>query len=306
VIIVIFLKIKGLENRLYIPGSDFYNKGNLYKYARYFIRGLCLLLIVVALSGPQHYSEKEIFYGDGVDIMLILDTSTSMLAEDFKPNRLEASKEVIKRFIDGRRNDRIGLVVFAGAAINRVPFTLDYAMLKSFLEDVDFYMLPDGTAIGNSLATAISRFEKSNSKSKIVVLLTDGVNNAGEIHPETAAQTAFENGIKIYTIGVGREGRSVIKVKNQQGFTVPTYIDTHIDEQLLKKISSLTGGKFYRAQDMQSLEDIYNEISEMEKTKIESQVFAQVKEYFPYFVYIALLILFSEIFLFDIILKRLP
>ncbi|MCK9223948.1 MAG: VWA domain-containing protein [Candidatus Muirbacterium halophilum] len=295
-----------MENNIYIPGSGDYKKGNILKYCRYIIRGICLILIVFAIAGPQHYLEKEIFYGDGIDIMLAVDTSTSMLAEDFSPNRLEASKKVINRFIDGRKNDRIGLVVFAGAAINRVPFTLDYAVLKDFLNDVDFYMLPDGTAIGNALATAISRFEKSNSKSKIVVLLTDGVNNAGEIHPETAAKTAHENGIKIYTVGVGKEGRSVIKVKNNQGFTVPTYIDTHIDEELLKKISSLTGGKYYRAQDMDSLEDIYNDISELEKTKIESQVFAQVKEYFPHLLYIALILLFSEILLFDILFKRLP
>ncbi|PLX19046.1 MAG: aerotolerance regulator BatA [Candidatus Muiribacterium halophilum] len=301
----LYLKYKRLENRLKIPSLNGFKENKTLSISSYIFRALIFICIIIAISRPQHYKEREVFYGQGIDIMIALDTSSSMLAEDFKPNRLEAAKDVIRDFVEERKNDRIGLTIFAAKSINRIPFTADYDLLEKFLEDITFYMLPDGTAIGTAIANSLSRLKESQAKSKVIILLTDGVNNAGQVSPEAAAETAKDIGVKIYTIGVGTEGKAYSLVKTPLGMKrVP--ISTEIDEKLLRKISDETGGKYYRATDNEKLKDIFEEISKLEKTKIESELFSITKEYFQYFLIIALIMYLLEIFIFDFILRRIP
>lgn len=306
VFILIFYKFKRFENILKFNYRKIIRYKSIKRPFRYILRGIILTILILALCGPQFYKENEVIRGEGIDIMLLLDISTSMAGQDFKPDRLTAAKEVIKNFIDKRKNDRIGLVVFSGQSINRVPFTLDHDILKEFLEDVDFYMLPDGTAIGTAIANGMSRFKESDAKSKVMILLTDGANNAGSVVPETAAEAASRMNIKIYSIGVGTDGHTVARVKDASGRMRTVSIVSQLDEKLLKKISKITGGKYYRAKDTRSLEKIYEEISDLEKTDYEIQIYSTTREYFEYFIYAAFLLLFIDIFLFDILFKRLP
>ncbi|MFW5782001.1 MAG: VWA domain-containing protein [Candidatus Muiribacteriaceae bacterium] len=314
VLILIYLKLRIYENRLNFSYNTLLKPREFRTLSRYILRGAALILLVIAIAGPQYYREREVFYGEGLDIMMVLDISTSMRATDFKPDRLEASKAVMKSFIENRKNDRIGFVIFAAKALNWVPFTVDHEILNDFIDKVGFKqddkgnvisMLPDGTAIGTAIATAVSRFERSESRSQIVILLTDGVNNSGNINPVTAADTAKEKDVKIYTIGVGTDGYFSMPVRTAFG-TVNQKVRTEIDEELLKKIAAKTGGKYYRADDEKKLRKIYEEIDELEKTEIESDIFSITKEYFQYFVYAALILMAIEMVMFDILGRRIP
>jgi Ca-activated chloride channel family protein len=241
------------------------------------ITAIALSLTIIAAARPQAGHGQQQVFTEGIDIMLALDISGSMMAEDFKPdNRLEVSKRVIENFIKGRHGDRIGLVVFASQAFTQCPLTTDYPLLTSFLDKVDFGMVEDGTAIGLALATAANRLADSDAKSKIIVLLTDGVNNSGQIDPITAAKALASLGIKTYTIGAGKEG--LVDFPIQDPIFGKRYIkrQSEIDEATLKEVASITGGRFFRAENSQALQEIYDEISNMEQTKIE------VKEYYKY------------------------
>jgi len=305
VLFFIYLKIKRYENKLRIPTLVSYEKNNWVRYSRYLLRGLTIIILVIALARPQHYRQREVFYGEGIDIMIALDTSTSMLAEDFKPNRLEAAKQVIRDFVRERKSDRVGLTIFAAKSINRIPFTSDHDLLERFLEDITFYMLPDGTAIGTAIANSLSRLKESPAKSKVIILLTDGVNNSGQVSPEAATDTARALGVKIYTIGVGTHGKAYSLMKTPYGMRrVP--VTTEIDEDLLRRISSETGAKYYRATDNEKLQDIFKEISKLEKTKIESEVFGITKEYYQILLFLAMALYLLEIVVFDLWFKRIP
>ena len=247
------------------------------------------LLVVVALARPQSGTASREITSEGIDIMLVLDVSGSMKAEDFKPNnRLYVAKQVIRDFVEGRTNDRIGLVVFAGQSFTQCPLTLDYDVLTSFLDDIDFGMIEDGTAIGMALANAVNRLRESTAKSKVIVLLTDGVNNRGMIEPITAAEIAKTLGIKVYTIGAGKPGNALYPVEDPVFGKRYVYIPNEIDEESLSQIAELTGGRYYRAQSEQMLERVYQEISLLEKTEVKIKEYVQYQELFSFFAAAAL------------------
>ena len=241
------------------------------------LTALALSLTIIAAARPQSgHGEQEVFT-EGIDIMLVLDISGSMRAEDFKPdNRLAVAKNVIRNFIKGRRGDRIGLVVFSRQAFTQCPLTTDYNLLDRFLDEVDFGMVEDGTAIGLALATAANHLRESDAKSKIIVLLTDGVNNAGQIDPITAAKAVAALGIKTYTIGAGKEGMVDFPVQDPIFGKRYQKMRSEIDEKTLQEVAGITNGRFFRATNSEALSEIYKEISDMEQTKIE------VKEYYLY------------------------
>ncbi|MFH2054580.1 MAG: VWA domain-containing protein, partial [bacterium] len=241
------------------------------------LRLLALGILILALARPQSGKVKTEISAEGIDIMLALDISGSMKAEDFKPrNRLYVAKQVIKEFVEGRLNDRIGLVVFSKQSFTQCPLTLDYGVLMSFLDQVDFGLIEDGTAIGMAIANGVNRLRESKAKSRIIVLLTDGINNAGEIDPLTAAEIAKTMGIKIYTIGAGKPGKAPYPVDDPIFGRRYVYLEQELDEATLTQVAEITGGRYFRAQSEQMLEKVYKDISELEKSKIK------VKEYMQY------------------------
>ncbi len=251
------------------------------------LRLISLVLLIVAMARPQRlWTEKEI-KGEGVDIYLVLDNSSSMLAQDFRPNRLEASKEVAKQFIDRRPYDKIGLSVFAGESFTKCPATTDHKVLKQMMDKIQVGLLTDGTAIGMGLGNAVARLSHSKSKSKVVVLLTDGVNNAGYIKPMTAARLAKENNIKLYTIGVGSQGQALSPVsRTRDGKFVFGMAKVEIDEELLRHMAKETGGKYYRALNRADLEKIYDEIDQLEKSDIELHYIKHREDrYYPFLLF---------------------
>lgn len=253
---------------------------------------LAISMFIIAMARPRMTLKEEVVKADGIDIMMVLDLSSSMLAKDFNPDRLEVSKMVAKEFIEKRPHDRIGLVVFAGESYTQCPLTTDHNILQDFLFSLQTGILQDGTAIGMGLATAVNRIKDSDSKSKIVILLTDGVNNAGYIKPLTAAEIAESFGIKVYTIGVGTMGQAVSPVSRRgDGQYIFGLANVEIDTELLENISEMTGGRYFRAVDRKSLEDIYSEIDRLEKTEIEVTVFKRYSELFRWFLYSGLLLL---------------
>lgn len=257
------------------------------------VRRFAILLLVLALARPRAGKTVEVVKAQGIDIVIALDVSGSMAkGRDLKPNRLEVAKQVIDHFVAGRAHDRIGLVVFAGAAFTRVPLTLDYAILRQMLAAVvDGMVATDGTAIGMGLATAVSRLRGSTAKSKVVVLLTDGVNNAGSVSPEAAAKLAKEQGIKVHTIGVGAPGGSGLgRLGLFQLGQVP-----ELDEPLLRKLAELTGGRYFRAVDNDTLAGIFQVIDRLEKSEVESQTFTRWRELFPGLVGLGALLLALEL-----------
>lgn len=269
------------------------------------LRSLAVALFIIALARPQSFSSGENVYTEGIDIAMVLDISGSMLAEDFKPNRLEAAKEVIDNFIDNRTSDRIGLVIFARDAFTQCPLTIDYHVLKNLLSKVKSGMVEDGTAIGNAIADGVNRLKDSKAKSKIIILLTDGVNNAGEIDPVTAAEIAKTYGIRIYTIGVGTRGNAPYPVQTPFG-TRYQMVPVEIDEGLLQKISDITNGQYFRATDNKSLQEIYNKIDKMEKTKIEVTSYRNAKELFYGWVGGGIFLLLFEVGISRTLLRKLP
>jgi len=248
------------------------------------VKLLGIAFLIVALARPQSGNTVREFKTEGIDIMLVLDISSSMRAIDFRPNRLEAAKSVAQKFIEGRQNDRIGLVVFAAESFLQCPLTIDYSVLKDLLNQVNIIEEKyDGTAIGMAIANATNRLRESQAKSKIMILLSDGRNNAGEIDPRTAASLATAFDIKIYTIGAGKLGQAPYPINLPNGQTQYRLMDVEIDEALLKDIASQTGGKYFRATDEKNLATIYEEISSMEKTEIKVHEFVNYNDLYPYF-----------------------
>ena len=271
------------------------------------LRTLAFIIFVLAMTRPQLSLTEEEVKAEGIDIVLSMDLSSSMLAQDFQPDRLSVSKQVAIEFVDKRIHDRIGLVVFAGESYTQCPLTTDHAIVKSFLSELECGRLQDGTAIGMGLASAVNRLKDSESKSKIVILLTDGVNNAGYIKPLTAAEIAKEFDVKVYTIGVGSMGSARSPVnRRSDGRYVFDFARVEIDEALLREISSMTGGKYYRAIDEESLEKIYEEIDTLEKTEIEVNVFKRYKDEFRKLIMAGLIFLLLEFLIAKVVLRTIP
>ena len=268
-------------------------------------RLLGLLALVVAAARPQTGVTSETVTTEGIDIMLAIDLSSSMLAEDLAPNRIEAAKAVASTFVEGRRNDRIGLVVFAGRAFTQAPLTLDHSVVMSFLNRLEVGTIEDGTAVGMGLGTAVKRLQSSEAASRIVVLLTDGRNNRGEIDPLTAAEVAQAIGVKVYTVGAGSRGTARVPVDGAFGRQyVRTRVD--VDEETLRRVADLSGGRYYRATDRESLAAIYDEIDQLERTEVEVENFTQYGELFHIPLLIGLGLLFVEAVLRRTWLRTLP
>ncbi len=274
-------------------------------HAAYVIRLLALALLIIALARPQSKLTSRDVSVEGIDIMIALDISGSMLAEDFKPNRMEAAKNVAIDFISDRPNDRIGLTVFSGESFTQCPLTTDHIVLKNLFKEVHTDMVRDGTAIGDGLATAINRLRTSTAISKVIILLTDGVNNMGMIDPLTAAQIAQKFGIRVYTIGVGSSGPVPFPFQTNRG-VIYQNVEIPVDEALLKEIAAITGGRYFWANTQNKLEQIYEEINELEKTKIDVTEFKSNKDEFFPFLLLALLILIIEFLIRNIYLRSIP
>ena len=275
-------------------------------------RALALVLVIFALARPQSVLEESKTVSEGVDIVLDLDTSTSMLAEDFKVaqkrvNRYDVVKDVVKEFIQKRKDDRIGMVAFAARAYTVCPLATDYSWVNENLDRVRVGMIEDGTAIGSAIASSLNRLRTSKTKSRIIILLTDGINNAGTISPIAAAEAARALKIKIYTIGVGTKGLVPYPVgRDAFGRNVYQNIPIEIDEEMLKKIADMTGGKYYRATDTETLRKIYDDISKLEKSNIEHFGYREYSELFKYFLIPAFIILALEIFLANTVFLKVP
>ena len=270
------------------------------------LRAAAFALLVVALARPQDVEQNVRTNAEGIDIMLAIDVSGSMLARDFKPDRITAAKEVAGSFIADRYGDRIGLVAFAGEAFTQSPLTTDQSTLQTLLARIRSGLIEDGTAIGNGLATAINRLRESEAKSKVIILLTDGVNNRGEIAPLTAAEIAKAQGIRVYTIGVGTEGMAPYPAIDMFGNITFVNQKVEIDEKTLTAISDMTGGKYFRATDKDKLKAVYNEINQLEKSKIEVTEHISYHELFLTWVLAALGLLMAEFLLSNLVLKRIP
>jgi Ca-activated chloride channel homolog len=269
------------------------------------LRVIILALLIIALARPQTTSRSSEIKTEGVDIVITLDVSTSMLAEDLKPNRIDAAKKYAMEFVDRRIDDRIGLVIFSGESFTQCPITIDHDILKNLFKDVESGMIQDGTAIGMGLATAVNRLKDSKAKSKVVILLTDGVNNAGFVAPGTAAEIAKTFGIRVYTIGVGTKGKAPYPFQTPFGVQYRN-IDVQIDEPVLNEIADITNGKYFRATNNKALEKIYAEIDEMEKTEIDETVFSTYhEEFFPYALAAGILFVIEMLFRY-LVFKRIP
>jgi len=269
----------------------------------FILRVALIVLVSIALSRPQLSDSWETESTEGIDIMMAMDISGTMLGEDLKPTRLEAAKEVAKEFILARPNDQIGLVLFAGESFTQCPMTTDHAVLLDLFESVEFGMIEDGTAIGLGLANAVNRMKDSSSKSKVVILLTDGSNNRGDIDPETAAEIAQTYGIRVYAIGVGSYGDNIpVSVQTPYGMT-KTVMSSEFDEETLKKIAEMTGGEYFRATDNNSLRDIYDQIDKLEKTKIRAREYSKRTESFMPFLWAALACLILELLIRHFVLR---
>ena len=270
------------------------------------LRMVAVALFIVALARPVNITEEHETTTDGIDIVMAMDISGSMLARDFTPDRLTSAKHLAAEFVANRRGDRIAVVAFAGEAFTQAPLTSDQAVVETMLSRLRSGVVEDGTAIGNGLATAVNRLRESGAKSKVVILLTDGVNNRGQISPLMAAEIARDMGIKVYTIGVGTRGRAPYPAVDMFGNKTTVMADVEIDEELLREISSMTGGKYYRAVNDEALREIYAEINELETSKVQVTNYQTYEELFLMWVVLGLLCLGLE-FLFDKgVLNRLP
>ena len=287
--------------------------GKVKSYKNYLVhvpfasRVIALSLLIIVLARPQLTSEWEERDVEGIDIMLATDVSTSMLAMDLQPNRLEAAKEVAQDFIAGRPNDNIGLTIFAGESFTQCPLTIDHIALANMLSAVDCDIaakgiIADGTAIGMGIANSVSRLKDSKAVSKVIILLTDGINNRGEITPEASAEMAKEFGVRIYTIGVGTDKKEAPYPTPYGSMNVPV----EIDEKTLGNIAEATGGRYFRATDKQSLRDIYNEIDKLERTKLNVLQYQEYEELYQLFALLAILFLMIELLLRYTVLRRIP
>lgn len=268
------------------------------------LRTVALVMIVICIARPRSSSDVEHVNSEGIDICLAMDVSTSMLARDFKPDRISASKDIAIQFISQRPTDRMSIVVFAGESYTQCPLTTDRSTLINLMKDIETGLIEDGTAIGNGLATAIARLKDSDAKSRVVILLTDGVNNCGEISPQTAAELAKTCGVRVYTIGVGARGMAPYPVMTPWGVDVQN-MQVEIDEQLLEHIANSTGGRYFRATDNTKLSEIYSEINEMEKTRTSIESFPVYKDLYLWYGLVALFCLLGELIV-RLLLRRLP
>ena len=295
------LQISSHRNLMFFPKS----KKIKLRHVPFVFRTIAIALIIVALARPQASNSWRTQNTEGIDIMMALDLSGTMLAEDLKPNRLEAAKSVATEFILSRPNDNIGLVVFARESFTQCPLTTDHAVLINLFNGVKYGLIHDGTAIGLGLANAINRIKDGKAKSKIIILLTDGSNNCGDIAPITAAEIAKTFGIRIYTIGVGTKGIVNIPVPTPMGVQYQQ-MQSDFDSKSLQDIANLTGGKYYNATDNSKLRHIYQSIDQLEKTKISVREFNKKDEQFYVFAILALIILSLEILIRNTILRRIP
>ncbi len=268
-----------------------------HRYIPFALRMVILILLILAFARPQAGIEEEEVIGEGVDIVVVVDNSGSMRAEDFKPkNRLAAAKDVVQKFVDGRKHDRIGLVVFAAKSYMKCPLTIDYMVLKDFISRIDFTpQEDDGTAIGMGVGTAVKRIKDSHAKNKVIILLTDGRNNRGQIDPMTAAELAQQSSIKIYTIGVGTEGEAPFPVKDALFGKRYIMLPEELQEDVLIEMADKTGGQYFRATDKNTLSEIFSTIDAMEKTQFKIKVHTSYRELFRFFFYPACIIFLMEL-----------
>lgn len=271
----------------------------------FILRTLAITFVIFAIARPQSSNSWRTENTEGIDIIMAQDVSGTMLGEDLKPNRLEASKAVASEFILSRPNDNIGLVVFAGESYTQCPLTTDHTVLINLFNSINYGLIEDGTAIGLGLANAVSRIKDSNAKSKVIILLTDGSNNRGDIAPITAAEIAKTFGIRIYTIGVGSYGMVNMPVQTPMGIQYQQ-VDSEFDEKSLQDIAAMTGGQYFRATDNSKLRKIYQEIDKLEKTKISVKEYSKKSEQFFLFAMFAFFLLTMEILLRNTILRRIP
>lgn len=273
------------------------------RHVPFVLRIAALCLIVVAIARPRSSEDMEKVDTEGIDIVLAMDVSTSMLARDLTPDRISASKDIAIEFISQRPSDRMGIVVFAGESFTQCPLTTDRATLINLMKEVQTDLIEDGTAIGNGLATAVARMKDSDAKSRVVILLTDGVNNRGEVSPQMAAEIAKTYGVRVYTIGVGKEGMAPYPVMTPWGVEVRN-VQVEIDEKLLAEMAEATGGRYFRATDNTKLAEIYSEINKMEKAKTTVDSFPVYKELFGKYALLALLALILELVLNWFVIRR--
>ena len=277
----------------------------LLRHLPFLLRTFALVMLVIAIARPRSSEEMERVDTEGIDIMLAMDVSTSMLARDLVPDRISASKDIAIEFISQRPSDRMGIVVFAGESFTQCPLTTDRATLINLMKEVQTDLIEDGTAIGNGLATAVARMKDSDAKSRVVILLTDGVNNRGEITPQMAAEIAKTYGVRVYTIGVGKEGMAPYPVMTPWGVEIQN-VKVEIDEKLLSEIAESTGGRYFRATDNTKLAEIYSEINKMEKARTTVDSFPVYKELFGRYALLALLAIILELVFNWFIIRRLP
>ena len=275
------------------------------RHLPFLLRTFALVMIIIAIARPRSSTEMERIGTEGIDIVLAMDVSTSMLARDLTPDRISASKDIAIEFISQRPSDRMGIVVFAGESFTQCPLTTDRATLINLMKEVQTDLIEDGTAIGNGLATAVARMKDSDARSRVVILLTDGVNNRGEISPQMAAEIAKTYGIRVYTIGVGKEGMAPYPVMTPWGVEVQN-VKVEIDEALLSDIAQSTGGRYFRATDNTKLAEIYSEINKMEKAKTTVDSFPVYKELYGLYALLALIAVLLEFFIDRFVLRRLP
>lgn len=278
---------------------------NYLRHGLFVLRAVAFAALVVVLARPQETESWQERDAEGINIMLALDISSSMLAEDFNPNRLEASKNIAMQFISGRENDKIGLVVFSGEAFTQCPLTVDHAVLMNYFKEVKSGMIEDGTAIGVGLATAVNRLKDMDNPSKVIILLTDGENNKGQISPADAADLADEYGIRVYTIGVGSRGTAPYPVQTPFG-TQYKDVNVEIDEEGLRDIAAATGGSYFRATDNEKLAGIYKEIDKMEKAKVKTRKLSHKEEHYLRFAWLALFAIVLEVILRNTLLRTIP
>ncbi len=306
------IKLKKYEGELHF--SSFENFAGInssikakWRHINLVLRLLAVSLIIMALARPQSRSSWKDLKTEGIDIVISMDVSLSMLAKDFKPNRLEVAKDVLKDFIDARPNDKIGLVIFGGEAFTQCPLTVDHKVIKNMFGEIKAGMMDQGTAIGLGLADAVARIKDSKAKSKVIILISDGVSNVGEIAPLTAGEIARTFGIRVYTIGVGSKGKALQPVAMYpNGEMEYDYVDVDIDEVTMGKISEMTGGKYFRSTDKESLSNIYKVIDKMEKTIISEKSFTNKAEHFLPLGVSALVLLLLEFLLRRIVFKSIP
>jgi Ca-activated chloride channel family protein len=285
-----------------IKGRNFMT---FFRHVPFLLRTFALVMVVISIARPRSSEEFSKVDTEGIDIVLAMDVSTSMLARDLTPDRINASKDIAIEFISQRPSDRMGIVVFAGESFTQCPLTTDRATLINLMKEVQTDIIEDGTAIGNGLATAVARLKDSDAKSRVVILLTDGVNNSGEVSPQMAAEIAKTYGVRVYTIGVGKEGMAPYPVMTPWGVQVQN-MKVEIDEELLKEVAESTGGRYFRATDNTKLAEIYSEINKMEKARTTVDSFPVYKELFGSFAVLALLALMLELLLNWFVIRRLP